>query len=114
MFIVPTFQVQSSKYIMEVELNNQVFRLRFLWNTRELYWYMDILNQDDVEILTGIKMVINYVLLNQFQYMADLPKGEFFVMDLEQNPSTGGITFDNFGERYQLLFYTDEEIASGF
>ena len=110
MFVLPTFQNNSSKYTIEVELNNEVFRLRFQWNVRAGDWYMDILDSDDNPILLNIKLVINYSLLDQYRYMTTLPKGEFILWDLEQNPSTGGLGFDNFGKRYQLLFFTDEEI----
>lgn len=113
MFVVPTFQNRSSKYTIEVELNSEVFRLRFIWNSREQSWYMDILDQDDIEILTGIKLVINYELLLQYEAYDNLPKGEFILWDLEKNPKTGGVTFDNFGRRYQLIFFTDEEIEEG-
>ncbi len=111
MFVVPVFQNQSSRYIIEVELSLEIFRLGFAWNAREQAWYMDILDPDDNEILTNIKMVINYSLLDQYIALATLPKGKFMLWDLEKNPITGGVTFDNFGRRYQLIFFTDEELG---
>ncbi len=113
MFVVPTFQKNSSKYIIETVLNNEVFRLRFFWNTREEFWYMDIMDQNDVNILTNVKLVINYSLLQQYEAIETLPKGDFILWDVEQNPIIGGVTVDNYGVRYNLLFFTNEELASG-
>ena len=113
MFLVPIFQNVSSKFIMQVELDGESFRLRFYWNSREEKWYMDILNIDDEAILTNVAMVIEYLLLTQYKHIADLPKGNFILLDLESNPSTGGVTFDNLGRRYQLVFFSNKEIEAG-
>ena len=113
MFLVPTFQNVSTRYIITTDLNGSAFRLRFHWNSREAAWYMDILNTDDVLILSGIKLVVNYSLIRQYPAIQELPKGEFILFDLEANDQTGGVTIENFGRRYQLLFFTDEEIEAG-
>ena len=109
MFIVPTFQDVSSRYIIETELNNEVFRLLFDWNARAECWYMDIRNQDDENILTNIKLVPDYVLIRQYSN-DDLPKGDFYVADQEDSDEKI-ITFDNFGIRFNLLFFTEEELG---
>jgi hypothetical protein len=111
-FVVPTFQSRSARYIIGVELAGEKFRLRFYWNTREEFWYMDILDQDDNNLITGIKMVINYSLLDQYVAVIGIPKGNFILWDLEKDVS-GEVTFDNFGRRYQLIFLSDSEIAAG-
>lgn len=112
MVIMPVFQDRSSRYEFDIELAGEVWHLKFSWNAREEAWYMDIQTQNQVDIISGIKMVINYPLLNQ--YIAyNLPEGNFILWDLEQNPSTGGVTFDNFGKRYQLIFLSNEELTSG-
>lgn len=113
MYIVPIFSNVSSKFIMTSELNEEVFRLSFYWNTREEYWYMSILDPDNVPLLMDIKLVPNYILLTQYKAYSSLPKGDFILYDLEQNPATGEATFDNLGKRYQLIFLSNEEIESG-
>lgn len=110
MYIVPTFQNTSADYVIEAELNNQVFRLQFTWNQRESVWYMHILDIDDNPVLLGVKLVPSYLMLQQYRAYADLPQGDFLLMDLEDSPETGLVTFDNFGKRYQLIFFSDEEL----
>lgn len=112
MVVLPIYQGRSSRFEYDIELNKEIWHLRFSWNAREEAWYMDIQTQDQVNIVTGIKLVINYPLLGQ--YIAyDLPVGDFILWDLEQSPSTGGVTFNNLGRRYQLIFFTDEELELG-
>jgi len=110
MVILPTFQNQSARFVYDIQLGDELFRLRFSWNARETSWYMNIQNQNEENIFTGIKLIPNYQLLRQYRSYAELPDGDFLLWDLEQNPITGEITFDNFGRRYQLLFFTREEI----
>lgn len=113
MFIVPTFQNTSSKYVIGCALGDTKYRLKFFWNTRAQAWFMSILDQDDVAIITDIRLAINYALLYQYRAIEGIPDGEFILWDLEKDPISGGVTFDNFGRRYQLLFFTSEELESG-
>jgi len=113
LIVLPIFQNRSTHFFYDIELNNELFHLKYYWNARELSWYMDIQDQNENNILMNIKLVINYILLLQYRYINELPKGQLFIMDLEQNPIIGGITFDNLGKRYQLIFFTNEEINTG-
>ncbi|MFX0205158.1 MAG: phage baseplate plug protein [Candidatus Hodarchaeota archaeon] len=113
MFIVPTYQDKTSRYVMQVSLSGDVFRLYFDWNSREQAWFMDIRDKDDNNILTNLKMVINYRILYQYQHLDGLPAGDFVVLDREANPVTGGITYDNFGIRYPLVFFSNTELTTG-
>lgn len=112
MIVLPIFQSISARFSYDIELAGEIFHLKFNWNAREESWYMNILDQDQNPILTGIKMVVNYLLLNQYQYISDLPQGNFLLYDLEKIPG-GVVTFDNLGKRYQLLFASNIEIEAG-
>lgn len=109
MIVIPTFQDRSSRYEFDIELAGDIWHLLFSWNAREEVWYMDIQDQDQNNILLGIKIVPNYLLLDQYKSYA-LPAGEFICWDLKQTPETGTLDFDTFGKRYQLLFFSDEEL----
>lgn len=113
MIIIPVFQDRSARYSFDIELNGTVFHLVFNWNSREESWYMNIQNAEEVDILDGVKLVPSYSLLKQYKAYENLPKGEFILWDIEQNPAGSNVTFDNYGKRYQLLFFTDEEILAG-
>lgn len=113
MVLLPTFQNRSSRFSYDIELAGELFRLFFSWNARETSWYMDIQDQNEANILTGIKMVPMYQLLRQYRAYDTLPNGDFMLWDLNQDPVNSDVSFDNFGRRYQLLFVSREEIDSG-
>lgn len=113
MVVLPTFQDRSARFAYDIELADELFRLFFSWNARETSWYMNIQDQNEANILTGIKMVPMYQLLRQYRAYAALPNGDFMLWDLSQDPVNSDVTFDNFGRRYQLLFVSREEIETG-
>lgn len=111
MIILPTKQNVSPRYSYSVELAGVVFNMYFYWNTREAAWFLDISDKDGVLLLAGIRIVSGYSLLKQYSYITTLPQGVLFVIDTKNDPTTNHIDFDSFGERYQLVFATEEEIA---
>jgi hypothetical protein len=113
MVVLPTFQDRSARFSYDIELAGELFRLFFSWNARETSWYMDIQDQNENNILTGIKMVPMYQLLRQYRAYATLPDGDFMLWDLRQDSDNSNVNFDNFGKRYQLLFVSREEIETG-
>jgi len=113
MIIIPVFQNNSARYVIDIELANTLFKLKFNWNARESSWYMDIQDSEENDILIGLKLTINYRLLKQYRALENLPDGDFYLWDLKQNVNEGVLDFDNFGHRYPLLFFTNEEIETG-
>lgn len=111
MTIIPTFQNLSSSFVQDIELNGELFNLLISWNARQEAWYFDIRDSDKNNIIAGIRLVPSYLLLFQFQYNQNLPKGDFYLLDLEQNPKTSDLTFNNLNERYVFYFLTDEELG---
>ena len=68
MFIIPIFQNASSKFIQQVTLNNEVFKIRFFWNTRDESWYMSILDIDDVvRLVVGTMHCQNKIISLSYQ-----------------------------------------------
>ena len=108
MIQIGTFQNTSSRYIFNIDLNGESFRLRFHWNTRENNWYMDIMDTEDNNLLLGVKLVVDYELTKRYKYIQGLPKGEFFVTAIAENESEE-LTYDNFGSKYIMVFLTNEE-----
>jgi hypothetical protein len=48
-------------YTVQVTIEEQVFTLRFQWNTRELYWYAHLLDEDEATQIAGGQKVIPFV-----------------------------------------------------
>ncbi len=110
MIIVPIQSAVSSRWQMDMELDGDVYSLRFSYNAREAAWYLDILS-DGTELLCGVKLVIGYRLLRQYRAIPGLPNGDFFVQDNEPESQAGRIDFDNLGNRYMLVFATYTELG---
>ncbi len=110
MVIIPTYQSKSARYSIEVELDDTAYVLEFYWNARDSAWYMDIYLDDEL-ILAGIKLVPKYALLHQFAYLDGLPDGEFCIVDNDTDSDySEDLDFDNFGDRYVLVYVTNDEI----
>lgn len=109
MIIIPIFQNISARFSFDIELDLNIYHLKFAWNSREGAWYMTIQDQDENNILTGIKIVPNYLLLDQYRYIPELPPGDFVLFDLNQIPENNQPDFDTLGKRYQLLYVTEAE-----
>jgi hypothetical protein len=114
MTVIPIYQQVSSKYTIDIELNGVLFTLLFYWNSRDTAWYMSIYS-GEVPILTGIKLVPQYLLLNQYRSLPNLPNGDFFIVDNDKSGGQGSITYDNIGldSRFSLVFLTSEELENG-
>jgi len=106
--LLPVYVSDSPRYLYNIPLDGDIFVLYFHWNSRENFWYMDILKSDGTtNILTGIKLVPNYRLLKQYKAIDGLPKGDFVLYDSEENVQDEQLTFENFGVRYKMLYFEE-------
>lgn len=110
MVVFPVFQNISSRYTYNLEINSIVYIFKFSWNAREENWYMTIIDSSENIIIAGIKLVVNYWLLKQYKWIYNLFEGNIILRDMNMTPEDKGLTFDNFGIRYQLLFFTLDEM----
>ncbi len=93
---------------IETVLAGQVFRLTVVWNTRTQLWHLTVRTREEVELLTGVPIVLNYELLDRF---ADerLPAGYLVAFDATQRMTEIG-RFD-LGGVVKLLFIPRTMIA---
>jgi len=108
---IPVYADVSARYSMEIVLNGLVYVLRFNWNSRDSAWYMDIVSNAGVDILAGVKLVPQYLLLKQYSMLTGMPSGDFWLWDTELNSQTSNLSYDNFGSRYRLIFLTPAEVT---
>jgi hypothetical protein len=111
MTIIPVFNNISSKFTIQIELDAITFILSFRWNVRGQAWYMNIFDKDNNLLKAGIKLVAKYSLLKQYRAVEGLPPGEFILADAEDDPLSGPMGFENFGTRYQLLYFNRSELV---
>jgi len=102
--LVPTFA--DADYTQRMTLDGRVFTLHFTWNQREEAWYLALLDEADVELLSGIKVIANWALLEWYKYDPRLPDGEFFAHDLTGDGSNPGYDDFGVGKRVELNYYS--------
>jgi len=52
------FQPSENNYRLRVPLDNVLYLFDVRWNSRDAAWYFDIREDDETEILMGIKIVL--------------------------------------------------------
>ena len=97
------FNSVRSSFSQKIVLNSQIYNIKIYWNTREDAWYMDILDKDLNPYIYGIKLVANFPLLQEYD-RSFVNYGNFILADTEGFPNSDRPTYDNIGERYQLIF----------
>ncbi len=104
--VIPFF-TQFSNFREEVILDNISFLFDFTFNERSEQWSMSILQPDEIPIMHGIKLVLGYSLLDQFDYL-DLPPGEIFCVDTTDNETE--INRTNMGSIIELIYIPEDEV----
>ena len=90
----------------DITLDGEDYRFKFIWNTRGEYWTLTILDTEGVVKLAGIKLVLGYELINSYSHL-DIPPGQLYVVDLDDNNKTK-IGMDDFtNERNLQLIYAE-------
>lgn len=113
MIIIPTHNDNRARWFSDIALDGQLYRLAFNWSVREDAWYLSIYTTSDVLILAGVKLVVQYRLLQQYHAITGMPPGDIIVADIQDNIVDAVITYDNLGERFKVVYLTEAEIMQG-
>ena len=88
-------------YTFNLVLEGTKFNFNFRFNKRLDRWTFDLSDSENILIIAGIPLLTNLLLTERYSY-DNLPKGEFFVLDMtgnEANPSEIGL-----GDDYKLIY----------
>jgi hypothetical protein len=108
MLEIKTFQDISADTLQSVDLENgESVRMRIVYNSRSDYFILSIGDQNNNPI-HGIKIVPNWLLLDQFKGNIDL-SGDFIVFKVDDEAGDE-ITYDNFGIGYTLNYLSADEV----
>lgn len=105
---LPTF-VDTGNYEYTVDLDGVVFALRFLYNSRDAHWYIDLSSEAGVPLRSGIKLTTGNPLLLGWRALTR-PAGEIFMIDpsgLEREADFSAIGVDVF-----LTYLDESELAA--
>lgn len=99
---------EFASYTQRSELDGRIYNFRFDWNEREGNWYLDLSDQDEVQILSGIKLVSSIPLIARI-VDERRPPGELFIID-NQSPTTDP-NLDSLGARHRFIYLDAEELG---
>ena len=100
-------------YTQVTTLDGRDYVLTFSYNARDLSWYLDIADQDEVMIAAGLRIVADWDLLKRC-VDPRRPPGIIFANDLSGAGLDPGP--DDFGARVELLYFGEaeaEEVRAG-
>lgn len=98
-----------SDYQFTSELDGTEYLFNVRWNSRNLTWYLDILQEDETPIRHGVPIVLGTPLAYGETDPA-FPNGVLIAFDTSGSGLDAG--FSDLGERIVLLFYTDAEVEA--
>lgn len=94
-------------FSQEIILDNIPFRVSFNWNTRGEYWTLSILDRDENQLASGIKIVLDYELIARYPGRG-LPPGEIYAIDT--SGELDKIGRDDFQDRASLVYVLEGEV----
>lgn len=109
MVIIPMFQETSSTFTQLIKLDDAMYSLKIQYNVRSESFMFSIYDNEGNLLVAGMKLVPNYDLAKQFNYLETLPTGNFILLDLEPL-SKGTVSFENLGTRYQFIYFSEGEL----
>ena len=107
MFEVPVIGGSEwALYTQRTTLDGREYAFKFDWNGRSGCWYVDVSDQDDVAIASGIKVVQGTELL---EGVVDdrLWPGKLFLVNLNGLSTDPGL--DDFGDSFVLIYLSEDE-----
>ena len=101
------FTNEFANFSEELTLEEQSYRLEFVYNVRSEQWSMSILDIDLTPLVQGVPLVLNFNLFAQYPGRG-LPLGEFYVVDTTDEEIK--VTRDNMGVILHLVYIPEDEL----
>jgi hypothetical protein len=103
---------EGPHFSFNCELDGVTYGFSFRWNDRDSAWFLDIADGGGTPMLSGIRVVINLLLLRAIRGVSGLalPPGDLIALD-----TTGqglDAAFEDLGRRVQILYLTQAEITA--
>lgn len=107
--LIPIYLETSSDFVETVSLDGVIYELRITWNVRNDTAHLSLTeNDEDAGAVKSVKVVPNWPLLRQLKGQLKM-SGDLIV--LKEDAAIGDeITYDNFGNGYNLYYVTSEEM----
>lgn len=91
-----------------INLDDKLYTLWFLYNTYGDFWTLTIYDENDTILVSGLKIVANYPLLNPYKRNTSLPKGNFYCQTSDFKMNIGRKAFAD--KKATLLYLAENEL----
>ena len=88
-------------YFYGVNLDNSNYYFKLTWNDRVEFWTLEIQDETQTPIVSGIKLVLNYDLIQDYKHLP-VPLGGLMVVDFSGDESK--IQYEDFQNKRVLQF----------
>jgi len=90
-FVIPIENAEElGAFFFSVDLSGVTFQFSFQFNSREGFWYFDLLDVDGNMLRSGVKCVVNFPLLWRWVEV-ERPDGNVLVLDTRENSTDPGL-----------------------
>lgn len=109
-FIIPTSKAPFRR--QRTRLDGVDYLLSFVYNQREDRIYLSLADDEELPIVSGIKILANYPLLWRHRHDPKIPPGELMAIDTTSDGSPPGLGELGEGLRCQLTYLDSLELAA--
>jgi len=88
--VIPTVQGEAF-YSIRTRLDGSDYNLRFAWNERADRWHLDIADEANIPLVTGIKIMTNWPLIRYYRYNLTVPQGSLLALTTTLDLSPPGL-----------------------
>jgi len=108
---IPVFQEQSADFLQTIEVGGQLIVLRLTWNSRIEFWFIHDFSMSNFpgNDLKNMKLVKTTPIFRPHKALLPNFAGDFIMIKTDQNAGDE-ITYDNFGNGWDLLYITKAEL----
>lgn len=105
----PNYRVRTS--LPSPGASDVAYLIDFRWNVRDLAWFMDVYDVNEIPIRTGIKVVVG-TYIGRASTLAPFKDGVFLASDTSGATLDAG--FDDFGTRVRLSYIQSFDLLTMF
>ncbi|MFZ5440457.1 MAG: phage baseplate plug family protein [Myxococcota bacterium] len=99
----------SSHFSFATELDGRTWQFTFRWNHRAEQWVMSIADSEGNQVLTGLRVVIDFPLLARFRGREALPAGDIVARRTSGAKADPG--FEDLGRSVQLYYLSADDLS---
>ena len=95
-------------FSIELDINSKIYNLHFLYNEYANFWNFSIIDYNQNNILSGVKIIPNFPLIYYYKN-SELPIGDFYCKIVDKNSVIDRNSFKN--SKAKFFHISNDELA---